>query len=191
MQLDEFLSTQAQSGLQLTCTLEQDSTNSDRVRVTPKSGAGCGCDQSFTVRKEDVLKIESLNQQIACCGKFLHLARVTLKEKAPIAVEDVVAMMQRSSASTSHAHEASSPREVASTERRRLDCPPGEYPECDPECRGSGERCCVCVPLGGFRPASRTRGGSNRNCEIACSICRRFPWKTGPCSVCDSCAEGW
>lgn len=24
------------------------------------------------------------------------------------------------------------------------------------------------------------------NCQRACSICRRFPWKTGPCSVCNS-----
>jgi hypothetical protein len=33
-------------------------------------------------------------------------------------------------------------------------------------------------------------GGSSErasNCEIACSICQRFPWKRGPCAVCDSC----
>lgn len=36
------------------------------------------------------------------------------------------------------------------------------------------------------QPIRAHHGGAN--CAVACSICRRFPWKTGPCSVCESTA---
>lgn len=189
MKIDEFLTAQAQGGFELPCTVEQVTDNPDLVRVTPRVGGACGCDRSFTVKKEDVLKIESMNQQISCCGKYLQVARITLREKAPIPVEDVLAMVQRHSDPTPEDRPSAGYYETGSTERRRLDCPKGTYPECDPDCQGPGERCCVCVPVDGFRSAISRRSYSNRNCELACRICHRFPWKTGPCSVCDACSS--
>jgi hypothetical protein len=42
-------------------------------------------------------------------------------------------------------------------------------------------------PPGGGGGGAGGGGPGKFYCQRACSICQRFPWKTGPCSVCESC----